>query len=235
MATFVLVHGAWQGGWCWSRVAALLRQAGHEVFTPSLTGLGDRAHLLNDQVDLDMHIHDVLQVLESEELSDAVLCGHSYGGMVITGVADKASERIRSLVYVDALVPDDGQNVIDLLPAEAGSELRQSARTTGSGFRVAPNSAEAYGVNAGDRAWVDRRSVDHPLKSFEQPIRLDGAWKQVHRRLYVLAAGWSPGVGRPFFERAQQEAGWDAISLPCGHYAMIDAPKELTEILIASI
>lgn len=234
MATFVLVHGAWQGGWCWKRVTSLLRQSGHEVFTPTMTGLGERAHLMDAKVDLDMHVQDILGVLQCEELPDIVLCGHSYGGMVITGVADKAPEQIRSLVYLDALVPADGQTVLDLLPAEAASSHRENARTRGAGLRVEPIPAEAFAVNAQDRAWVDRQSVDHPLKTFEQPIRLEGKWKQVPRHVYVYATGWSPGIGRPFFEKAQQTAGWQAISLASGHYVMIDRPQDLTELLLAS-
>lgn len=235
MATFVLVHGAWQGGWCWTRVASLLRQSGHDVFTPTMTGLGERAHLLDRKTDLATHIQDILGVLQCEELSDVVLCGHSYAGVVITGVADKASHQIRSLVYLDALVPTDGQTVLDILPAEAASSHQETARTSGSGFRVPPAPAEAFSVNAQDRAWVDRQSVDHPLKSFEQPIRLEGKWQQVDRKVYIYATGWSPGIGKPFFERAQQEAGWETLSLACGHDVMIDMPEQLTQTLLASI
>jgi len=112
MATFVLVHGAWHGGWCWKRVAALLRQAGHEVFAPTLTGLGERAHLMSNAIDLHTHIRDILGVLQWEELADVVLCGHSYGGMVISGVADRVPEKLRSLVYLDAFVPDNGTCMI---------------------------------------------------------------------------------------------------------------------------
>ena len=235
MAAFVLVHGAWQGGWCWTRVASLLRRSGHEVFTPTLTGLGERAHLFDDKIDLDTHIQDVLGVLRCEELSDVVLCGHSYGGMVITGVADEAPEQIRSLVYLDALVPAEGKSALDALPAELASGLQESARASASGFRVGPAPAEAFAVNAQDRAWVDRRCVDHPLKTFEQPIRLEGNWKQVPRHAYIYATGWSPGIGDPFFENARQEAGWLAIKLACGHNVMIDRPEDLAEMLIASI
>ena len=235
MTTFVLIHGAWQGGWCWKRVALHLRQSGYDVFTPTLTGLGERAHLLDREIDLDTHIQDVLGVLQCEDLSDIVLCGHSYGGMVITGVADRASEQICSLVYLDALVPADGQNVLDLLPAEAAFSHREAARVRGSGFRIAPAPAEAFAVNVQDRAWVDRQCADHPITTFEQPIRLDGKWKQVPRHTYIYATGWSPGIGKPFFERAQKESGWQAIPLACGHYVMIDMPEELTQILIDSI
>ena len=235
MATFVLVHGAWQGGWCWTRVASCLRRSGHDVFTPTLTGLGERAHLFAPDTDLDTHIRDVLGVLECEELSDIVLCGHSYGGMVITGVADRAPERVRSLVYLDALVPADGQTVLDLLPAESATGLEESARSSPTGFRVPPAPAEAFAVNTEDRPWVDRRCVDHPLKAFEQPIRLEDRWKRVGRYVYIHATGWSPGIGKPFFERARQEEGWQTLSLDCGHDVMIDRPEDLTRILIDSI
>ncbi|WP_444941290.1 alpha/beta fold hydrolase [Microbulbifer sp. ZKSA004] len=235
MATFVLVHGAWQGGWCWKRVSAFLRRYGHEVYSPTLTGLGERAHLLDDTINLDTHIQDILGVIACEELTDVVLCGHSYGGVVITGVADKVHQHIRSLVYLDALVPEDGQNVLDLLPVEVGLSFQDIARTQGDGFRVAPSPAIDFGVNIQDQAWVDRRCVDHPLGSFEQPIQLQGLWKQVARHRYIYASGWAPGIGRPFFERAQRELGWETINLPCGHDVMLDMPKELTQILIASI
>ena len=190
---------------------------------------------MDDRIDLDTHIQDILGVLQCEELSDVVLCGHSYGGMVISGVADKASEKISSMVYLDALLPADGQNVFDLLPDEAASGFKEDARTRGPIYRIAPTPSKAFGVNAEDQAWVNRRSVDHPLKTFEQPIRLEGRWKQVRRRVYIYATGWSPGVGRPFFEQAQNETTWQAISLPCGHYVMIEMPEELTQLLIASV
>ena len=235
MATFVLVHGAWQGGWCWKRVATRLRQLGHEVFTPTMTGLGERAHLLDEKIDLDTHIQDILGVIRCEELSDIVLCGHSYGGMVITGVADTVPEQISALVYLDALLPTDGQNVLDLLPVEAANDFREVARTTGSGYRVAPGAAEAFGVNPQDQAWVDRQCVDHPFKTFKQPIHQEDNWKHVDQLIYILAAGWSPGVGSPFFEKVRQEPGWGAISLPCGNDLMFDMPQELTDLLLTAI
>ena len=118
MTTFVLVHGAWHGGWCYKRVARLLRQAGHEVYTPTLTGPGERAHLINRAIDLNTHIQDIVAVIRCEELSDVVLCGHSYGGMVITGVAEQIAAKIRSLVYLDAFVPENGKSLMDYLPAQ---------------------------------------------------------------------------------------------------------------------
>ncbi|TMV06587.1 alpha/beta hydrolase [Ruegeria sediminis] len=231
MATFGLVHGAWQGGWCWKRVASLLRQAGHDVFTPTMTGLGERAHLFDTGIDLDTHIQDILGVIQYEELSDVVLCGHSYGGMVITGVADKASERIRSLIYLDALVPADGQSVLDVLPAEIASDLHDTAKDG----RVPPGPAAAFSVNDRDQTWVDRRNVDQPFKTFQQPIHLEGKWRMVPKRTYIYATGWNPGLGRTFFEKARNEAEWEASSIACGHYVMIDMPEELTGLLTAAI
>src|SRR5262245_38762532 len=122
MVAFVLVHGAWHGGWCWKKVAPLLRQAGHEVYTPTLTGLGERSHLVHPEVRLETHIRDVLQVLEFEDLRDVVLVGWSYGGMMVPGVADRAAERLRHLVYLDADVPGDGQCSLDLEPPETRTE-----------------------------------------------------------------------------------------------------------------
>ncbi|MBI3797110.1 MAG: alpha/beta hydrolase [Deltaproteobacteria bacterium] len=232
MATFVLVHGGWVGGWCWKRVAARLRQAGHEVFTPTLTGLGERAHLLHEGIDLTTHIQDVVGVLQWEELVDVVLCGHSYGGMVITGVADTAPERLRTLVYLDAFLPADGQSLMDLVGPERAASFRDSARTKGAGFRVAPLPAEGFGVNRQDRAWIDRQCVDHPLRSLEQKLSLTGAWGKVPKRVYVYATGWTPSAFTQFYERVRHDPAWQTATVPCGHAVMVDMPQELTQMLM---
>ena len=157
MATYVLVHGAWHGGWCWKRVAPLLRAAGHEVYTytPTLTGLGERAHLLSRDIDLDTHITDIVNVLAYEELTDVVLVGHSYGGMVIAGVADRVPERVAHLVYLDAFVPRDGQAVHDIFSPEFAAHLQALALAEGDGWRIPAPPAASYGVTAAaDLAWV---------------------------------------------------------------------------------
>ena len=136
MTTFVLVHGAWHGGWCYKRVARLLRQAGHEVYTPTLTGLGERAHLMSRMIDLGTHVQDIVGVIRCEELSDVVLCGHSYGGMVIAGVAEQIAAKIRSLVYLDAFVPENGKALFDYLPAEQSEHMRTDAAQNGEGYKV---------------------------------------------------------------------------------------------------
>ena len=133
MANFVLVHGAWHGGWCWVRVAHQLRLYGHRVVTPTLTGLGKRAHLLNRAINLDTHISDVIATIEAEELHDVVLCGHSYGGCVITGVADRATERLSAVVYLDAFIPEDGQSQRDLIPSDRRAGMTKLAEEKGKG------------------------------------------------------------------------------------------------------
>lgn len=232
MATFVLVHGSWQGGWCWKRVVFLLRRAGHEVFAPTLTGLGERAHLMSDAVDLDTHIADILGVLHCEELNDVILCGHSYGGMVISGVADKVCEKIRALVYLDAVVPEDGACLMDYLGKDEVKRFREGARQQGEGVRLAPLAAKDLKVNAGDCDWVDRQCVAHPIRSFEQRLKLTGAWGTVPKRVYVYAAGYAPSVFTPFYKRLARDPQWETVSMPCAHEMMIDMPERLAEILL---
>lgn len=233
MANFVLVHGAWHGSWCWVRVADRLRAAGHRVATPTLTGLGERAHLLSRDIDLDTHITDVIAAIEAEELHDVVLCGHSYGGSVITGVADRIPERLRALVYLDAFVPDDGQAMKDMVPPEAGARMAALVDEKGEGWWVPPRSAESFQVaTAEDRDWVDRRCVPHPFATMTQPIRLTGVWKSVPGKFYIRAAAYRASPFGPFAERAKNDPEWQYAETACGHDVMVDAPDELAAALI---
>jgi pimeloyl-ACP methyl ester carboxylesterase len=138
MSTYVLVHGGWHGSWCWKRVRKALQLQGHEVFTPTLTGLGERSHLLSPHVNLDTHIEDVVNLIKWEELSDVVLCGHSYSGCVISGVADRVSNRIGALIYLDAFVLRDGQSLLDTMPSYQIEMHLEAARRTGDGWKVPP-------------------------------------------------------------------------------------------------
>ena len=233
MTDVVLVHGAWHGGWCWTRVAPLLRRAGHEVFTPTLTGLGERAHLASADVNLDTHIADVLGVLESEELDDVVLCGHSYGGMVITGVAERAAERIDTLVYLDAFVPEAGQSVFELMGSERAGSIREQASRTGDGWRIDPMPAEVFQVrDANDAAWVDRRCVPQPIATFGQPIASAGAIAAVRHRIYIRADNDRVTAYAHCAEHARSAADWDYHEIPAGHDVMVDAPESLADILL---
>lgn len=233
MSTFVLVHGAWHGGWCWVRVAERLRAAGHAVFTPTLTGLADRSHLLGPGVTLQTHIRDVANLLLWEELKDVVLVGHSYGGMVITGAADRVADRIRTLVYVDAFTPAHGQAAFDLRAPEANAIVLEKAKA-GGGWRVSPTKAEAFMVNPADRAWVDGKCTDLPLGCFTEKLYLSGAVDGIADRVYVRAGGY-PNV--PFdraLEAARADPRFRCHVVDCGHDIMVDAPEELTSILLES-
>jgi pimeloyl-ACP methyl ester carboxylesterase len=228
MATFVLVHGAWHGSWCWQRVRSALRKLGHEVFTPTLTGVGERSHLLARDVDLHTHTLDVLNLIKWEELGDVVLCGHSYGGMVVTGVADQIPQRIRSLVFLDAFVPEHGQSLMDLAPIAAEPPV--------DGWKCPPISAQTFGVNLADRAWVDRQCTMQSLACFQQPAQVTGGLRRISRVAYAYASGWAGDHSpfRPFFEKAKSR-GWSTTEIDCGHDAMLDRPDAVVTLLLQSV
>lgn len=236
MAHFVLVHGAWHGGWCWRDVAAALRAAGHRVLTPTHTGVGERAHQGGADVTLQTHVRDVIAAIETEELDDIVLCGHSYGGMVVSCVADRLGARVRSLVYLDAFVPEDGQSLTDLiklaLPPEIATgfitAFHDSARPGGL---MAPIPAEAFGIKPENRAWVDRRCVPQSLATFTSPALLGGG-ATVAQRTYILADGWDPSPFRHFAAKVDGQPGWRLLKLPCSHDVMVDMPQELAAELL---
>jgi len=175
MATYVLVHGGGHGGWCYQRVARLLRLAGHDVYTPTLTGLGERSHLLSVDVDLDLHIRDVVATLHYEDLRDVILVGHSYGGMVITGVADRAADRVGRIVYLDAATPINGQSLVDVAGPiiEAVRPMGQVVDGVELVLLPGPDAGLLYGVtDPADLAWMADRLRGHPWQCFEQPLRL---------------------------------------------------------------
>ena len=165
-ATFVLVHGAWHGEWCYARVAEILRARGHGVCTPTMTGLGERSHLPTPNITLSLYVTDIANVLRWEDLHDVVLCGHSYGGNVITGVVEAVPDRIAALVYLDAFVPDDGES-LHLVPEASSARLVEIAAANG-GF-ITPAPAAVFGVNERDRAYVDANSVPQPLDDARMP------------------------------------------------------------------
>ena len=235
MVTFVLVHGAWHGGWSWKRVRPFLTAHGYDVFTPTLTGNGERSHLASRDVGLETHIIDVLNVLRWEELSDVVLCGHSYGGMVISGVADRVPERIRSLVYLDAFVPRDGQSTVDQMSPAATSLVREGARTAGDGWRIPPFSAARFGDAPENHEWVDRQSVPQPLATLEDKIHLSGAIDSIAKRTFILATKYQPSAFHGIAERLRHDPRWRVMELDCGHDIMVDKPRELVDVLVGAV
>lgn len=232
--TFVLVHGAWHGGWCYRRVADRLEDKGCRVFTPTLTGLAERSHTYTSAINLETHIADIVNLLIWEDMENIVLCGHSYGGTVITGAADRVPERIGSLVYIDANIPQDGQSSLDIRgPGEALARLNVAADE--DGLSVPPRSAEAMFVNAADRPMVDAKCTRQPLGAFSQRVRLTGAHKSVARNMYILAEGYKQSPLRRFHDQVKGRPGWSAHVVPCGHDIMIDMPDRLAELLLEAV
>jgi pimeloyl-ACP methyl ester carboxylesterase len=234
MSTYVLVHGAWRGSWCWKRGRKALQAHGHDVFTPTLTGVADRVHLLSPQVNLDTHITDVVNLIRWEELSDVVLCGHSYGGCVISGVADRIPDRIGALVYLDAYVLENGQCLNDGLPPAMRDARLKRALESGDGWKVPPTPAEEFHVNAQDLDWVNRQCTMQPLATFQQPLQLTGEIAKIENVTYILASGWAPSPFPPFFDRAKTK-GWRTVTMDCGHDVMLDLPEALTRELLAAL
>lgn len=233
MANYLLVHGAWHGGWCWKHVARLLRATGHEVFTPTLTGLGEREHLINADVGLDTHIQDVLGVLEYEDLHDVVLVGHSYGGMVIAGVAEKAAERIAHLVYLDAFVPEDGKSLTDYQPPEVLQMFKDSSQAEGEGYKLPSFPAEVFGITSEeDLAWVRPRLNLHPLKTKLDAVRLTNPKAGEVPRTYIYCNNPAVGPFGQFADRLRDDAAWQYLEMATGHDAMITEPEKLSEILL---
>ena len=231
MSTFVLVHGAWHGAWCWKRVRRALQAQGHEVFTPTLTGVGERSHLLSRAVNLGTHIGDVVNLIMWEELSDVVLCGHSYGGCVISGVAERIPERIRALVYLDAFVLEDGENLLQNVHESQRNLLLEGARNSGEGWKVPPIPGEVFNVNANDLAWVNRQCTVQPLACFEQRLSLGEGIHRVKNVTFILATGWQDSPFPRAYERAKAK-GWKTLTIPSGHDVMLDSPDELTNGLV---
>jgi len=229
-ATFVLVHGAWGGGWHWCRVADRLRSRGHTVFTPTLTGLGERAHQLHAGVDLSLHIADVLGVLRYESLDDIVLVGHSYGGFVISGVAEAFPGRIRSIVFLDAFVPGNDQALIEIVQPAVQEAIR-GAQTRGD-MTVPVRDAAAFRMNEKDRAWADSLANPQPIGTFLQKIRLTGARDRIAKKTYIRAMGYPNVSFDECYARTKADSSWRTYEVNCGHHIMIDEPDRLTEILL---
>ena len=230
MTTFVLVHGAWHGGWCWRRVADLLERRGHKVFAPTLTGLGERSHLMNGSINLDTHITDVVNVLTWEDLSGVVLVGHSYGGWPISGAIEQAFDRIASVVYLDAFVPEDGQKPLDLA-SEFARKGTLEAMARGDVSRPGPPAA-IFHVNDKDQAWVDGKLTPQPVGVMLQPIKLSGARERLGKKAYIRAPKYPQPAFNSYYRTKQADPSWRTYQVSCGHDVMIDMPKELTGILL---
>jgi pimeloyl-ACP methyl ester carboxylesterase len=237
MATFVLVHGAFEGGWCFSRVAKLLRQAGHEVYTPTLTGCGERFHLLTREVNLDLHIEDVCAVLRYEQLWEVVLVGHSSGGTVVTGVADRERDRIKRIIYLDASAPVDGQAASGAFAEGTADKLDEMAAS--DGWLLPPLPAAAVGVtDPHDVELLQTLRHPHPMRTLAEPLRLAHGDTHLPRSYVVctrhegLVALFGVDPLTPFVERAKRD-GWDMHELDAGHDVMLIDPAATASVLLA--
>jgi pimeloyl-ACP methyl ester carboxylesterase len=228
MATFVLVHGAWMGGEIWKPIARPLRAAGHEVYAPTLTGVGARSHLLRAGIDLDTHIADVVNLIKFYELRDIVLYGHSYGGMVVTGAADAVPDQIASLVYLDAFVPENGQSLGDLVAAG-----RRPAPTS-DGIAVMPLPPAAFGLSPQKTAVYEAHVTPQPVATMTQKLALTGGIARIKRRVYIYANDPQPTGFTKFYERFRNDPAWEMHTLPCTHLVQLDMPDALIRILLGA-
>ena len=230
MTTYVLVHGAWHGGWCWSRVGRALKASGNDVYSPTLTGLGERAHLASREINLETHIADVLGVIVEEDLTNIVLVGHSYGGIVVTAVADRAAQRIARLVYLDAVVPRDSQCLLDCVSPQTKAHFEEQARIGGEGWRIPVTVATAQFLGLKreeDLRWVVPKLKPHPIRTFRDAVRLDSKSSPMPRT-YINCIGDKP-PGQP--KSMQAEGIADYHELRTGHDAMVSAPQGVVELL----
>lgn len=228
---FVLVHGAWHGGWCYDKLIPLLQAAGHRVFAPTLTGMGERAGVPTGPINCTTHIQDIVRLIQWEQLGDVVLCGHSYGGMVVGGVADAIPHTITALAFLDALVPENGRSALDFVAdAQHAISVVQSAA---DGYWVPPVCARALNVNEADVKRVDALCTPQPLPTFCERLPLRGAHLSISRKIYIHASGWLNSAGKERLNRFENDENWTTAEIESGHNLMLDAPEVLAERLLS--
>ena len=236
--TFVLVHGAWHGGWCWRRVADILTARGNRVFAPSLTGVGDRTHLFSKDISLQTHVEDILSLVEAEELRDFVLVGHSYGGFVISGVADAIRERVAHYVYLDGSVPPDMSTGTSFSwagfnPPEAREARLKSVREQGKGEALPPPPPGAFAVTEpSDVAWLQRRLRPMPVGTYIGTFTFKNSGSNGLKRTYIASTKPLYALLVPTHDRIRGDKTWSFMTLEAGHDSMVTAPDELASLLM---
>jgi pimeloyl-ACP methyl ester carboxylesterase len=228
--TFVLVHGAYHGGWCWRRVSDLLEKKGHKVFPVTLTGCGERSHLISKDTNLDVHITDLVNLIKYEDLKGLCLVVHSYGGWPGTGALEQVLDQVSSIVWLDAFIPENGQKGLDYISEFSRKALLDAIEKGEVGRR--PPKAEQFFVNEKDRAWVDSKLSWQPNGVALQPIKLTGAIQKVAKKTYIRA----PKYPQPAFDKAyaacKADRSWRTLETNSGHDVMVDAPDWLVDILL---
>lgn len=228
--TFVFVPGAYHGGWCWRRVADGLEQKGHKVFAPTLTGVGDRSHLLTKDVNLTTHVTDVVNFVKWEDLTDVVLVGHSSAGFVITQAAEQIGPQVASIVYLDAFVPSPGDSLIAL--ANPGPRKALEDAVARGDLVAKPVPAKAFAVNEKDQPWVDGKCTPHPLAAVTEKITAADAREKIARKTYIRATNFNSPVFDQTLARMKTVPGWKTYEVASGHDVMVDQPARLVEILL---
>jgi pimeloyl-ACP methyl ester carboxylesterase len=228
--TFVLVHGTWHGGWCWRRVVDALERKGHKVYAESLTGLGDRSHLLTKDVNLTTHVNDVVNLVKWDDLNDVVLVGHSSAGFVITQAAEQIGPSVASIVYLDAFIPQPGDNLISL--ANPGPRKALEDAVARGDLVAKPVPAAAFKVNEKDRPWIDAKCTPHPLAAVAEKVTAAGAHEKIARKTYIRATGFDSPVFDQTLAKLKTMPGWTTYEVSSGHDVMVDMPERLVEILL---
>ena len=233
--TYVLVHGAWHGGWCWKEVAEGLRGMGHHVGAPTQTGVGERKHLLSKDITLDTFAADIVNHIEAEELNDVILVGHSFAGTSITGTADKIPYRIRHLIYLDSLVLENGQSPFSVLPPDVVAARRKLVAEQGQGIFIPPPPPTAFGIpeNHASADWVKRRLTPHPVSTYDSPIRIDNPVANGRPRTYIACTDPAYGPLEATRQWVKKQENWQWQEIATGHDAMVMAPAELAGMLSA--
>lgn len=234
---FVLLHGGRHGGWCWRRVARRLRAAGHEVYAPTLTGLGERSHLLRPDIGLEVHVQDLVGVFEFEDIEQAVLVAHSYGGAVAGAAMGRIGRRVRILVHVDAHMPRTGESVFDLIGPDRAAQMVALADAHGEGWFLPPSDASSYGVSdPADVAWVNSRTTAQPLKTYRDPAgSTELAWASPGMYIECLRSPTWPKLLERARDRSARDDRFHYRRLDAVHDAMVTAPEALTGLLLESL
>ena len=230
--TFVLVHGTLVGGWYWRRVSDLLEKKGHKVFSPTLTGLGERSHLLNKDINLDTHITDIVNVIKREDLNDICLVVHSYGGWVGSGALEQIGDRVSSIVWLDAYKPQDGQKPIDFTNEGFRKAFLNSTEKGEAGFPIPPPKLPPIFVNEKDRGYVNSKLTPQPVGTYAQAIRLSGAREKVAKKTYIRATKFPNAAFDKALAECKTDPSWNTFEINAYHIVMLDEPVWLADTLM---
>ncbi|MBE7436576.1 MAG: alpha/beta fold hydrolase [Anaerolineales bacterium] len=231
MTTFILIHGMWHGGWCWEKLSALLKAAGHDVHAPTLAGLAERADMLNDDIDLNTHVQEIVNLCESKNLRDVILVGHSSGGFMAHVVTDKIPERVAHIVNLDGIVPENGKSLADLI-GETWDFFKKKATESGNAWRCPPIMEWTFGINGAELERVQSKLTPHPLKTLTTPVTLENPKTKSIPSTFIRCSEGMTDEDIAAEEKKLTGLGMNFRSLPTGHDAMITMPKELAEVLL---